>query len=275
MIELTYFSDELDTWNSLEQVQLGVEAGATAIEARSKLMGHDINDLTDAAAKVLKGYLADSNARVGIVGSGVGKCDLYDPDDVALNHRRFRRMCELAHIFDTKVIRVFGFWNPGYRAEHKLGWDKEKVLPRLVDAFGPIVEHAKKEGVVLAMEPEADTFAATCVDLRTIMDAVDSDAMNVAWDVINTTGGAKEHPLPGGYGNIRGKVVHVHVKPDSNGTIDTVADTDVTWRQIFAQLDADGFKGCASIEHWGSAEAMLSGIRQTRALLDDMGLLKK
>ena len=276
MIELCYFSDEMGTINSYEQLQIGHEAGATGIEARSKLMGHDINDLTDAAAEVLKLYMKDFGMRVSIVGSGVGKCDMNDPDEVALNHRRFERMCELAKIFDTKIIRVFAFWNPLWQAERKLEWNTAAVLPKLREVFGPVLAHARKQGVTLALEPEADTNAGTCKSVREIIDGLDAhDVLGVAWDVNNTTKAPKEHPLKEGYQHIKGLVRHMHVKPDSKGTLETAADTDATWRQIFETVTADGFSGAATVEHWGSPEGMVSGIRQTHALLSDMGLLKK
>ena len=276
MIELCYFSDEMGTENSYEQLRMGAEAGATGIEARSRLLGHDINDLTDAAAEVLKQYMKDFDMRVAIVGSGVGKCDMNDPDEVALNQRRFVRMCELAEIFDTKLIRVFACWNPLWQAERKLEWDTPSVLPRLQEMFGPIVEHARKVGVMMALEPEADTNAGTCKSVREIIDGLDAaDVMGVTWDVNNTTKAPKEHPLKEGYQYIKGLVRHLHVKPDSKGTLETAADTDATWRQIIQQLDDDGFDGAATVEHWGSPEGMVSGIRQTHALLKDMNLLKK
>ena len=225
MIELTYFSDEVGTWNTVEQLRLGREAGATGIEARSKLLGHDINDLTDEAAGVLKKYLEDKDMRLAIVGSGVGKCNLDDPDEVALNHTRFARMCELAHFFDTKVIRVFAGWNRLFRDEKKEIWDTDAELPRIKAFFEPILDLAAKENVVLGLEPEYDTNAATCEHMSRVFEALGNpQEFGVAWDVVNSTRKTGELPLPNGYDKIRGRVVHMHVKPDSKGTIETVAD---------------------------------------------------
>ena len=45
-----------------------------------------------------------------------------------------------------------------------------------------------------------------------------------------------------------------------------------TYEQILAILRDDGYDGWASIEHWGSPEAMLSGLRQLRPVLDRVNL---
>ncbi len=273
MIDVCYFSDELGTDDVRESLRMGVEAGATAIEIRSRLFGGDVNTMTDDDVATLQGYLAEFGARVGVIGSGTGKYDLYNPDEVALNSERFDRMIELARAFDTDIIRCFGFWNPYWKAEHRLQPDIPGIMPDLRAVFGPLIERAEKANVFIAFEPEGDTNTGNCKQCREIIDGLGgSDSLAVAWDV-NNAARTGEIPMPDGYGYVKGLVQHVHVKPDSNRSIATVADTSVSYRDVFTQLDADGYTGPASVEHWGSPEAMLDGIRQTRALLDDLGLL--
>jgi len=276
MIELAFFSDELGTNDLREAIRMGVEAGASGIEVRSKLFGdHCVNTVTNEEVRIIKGYLKEFNARVAVIGSGVGKCALDKPEEVALNIARFKRMTELAHMFGTNIIRGFGFWNPYWKTERRLQPDLPGIMPKLREAFGPIIEHAKKEGVVLAFEPEADTNTGNCAQVREIIDGLGgSKALGVAWDV-NNAAHTGELPLPDGYRHIKGLVRHLHVKPDRDRSIKTVANTSVSYRQVFERLIADGYDGPASIEHWGSPEAMLDGIRQACALLDEMGVLKR
>ncbi len=274
MIELSYFSDELGTEDVRESLRMGTEAGATAIEIRSRLFGGCVNTMSNDDVKTLRGYCDEYGARVAIIGSGVGKVSLDDPDEVELNIKRFHRMVELAHMFETDIVRVFAFWNTYWRSEKRLHPDLDSVVPAIRAAFEPIIEHAEREGVVVAFEPEADTLNSNCEYTRRIIDGIGgSDVLRVAWDV-NNAARTGENPIPEGYSQIRGLVRHVHVKPDSNQSIETVADTSVSYRDVFQTLTDDGYDGPASIEHWGTPELMLEGIRQTRALLDDMGIRK-
>ena len=275
MIELSYFNDELGTEDVREQIRLGTEAGATALEIRSRMFGHDVNTITDDEVVTLKRYLKEFGARVGVIGSGVGKASLDSPDEVELNIRRFRRMTELAHMFETDVIRVFAFWNTYWKSERRLYPDLDSVMPKLRVAFEPIIEHAERENVVLAFEPEPDTLNSNCEYTRRIVDGLGGgEVLRFAWDC-NNAAHTGELPIPDGYGHIRGLVRHVHVKPDKEKSIRTVANTSVSYREVFQTLIDDGFDGTASIEHWGTPELMLNGIRQTRALLDEMGVLKR
>jgi sugar phosphate isomerase/epimerase len=275
MIELSYFCDELGTEDVREAIRLGTEAGATAIEIRSRMFGHTVNEITNDEVETLKGYLKEFDARVAVIGSGVGKVSLDVPEEVRLNIQRFKRMTELAHMFETDIIRVFAFWNPYWKTEKQLHPDLDAVIPQLQRAFEPIIEHAEKENVVLAFEPEADTLNGNCAYTRKIIDGIGgSDVLTVAWDC-NNAARSGEIPIPEGYNYIRGLVRHVHVKPDKDNSIKTVANTAVSYRDIFQKLIDDGYKGPASVEHWGTPELMLEGIRQTRALLDEMGILKK
>jgi len=275
MIEVSYFSDELGTADIRESIRMGVEAGATGIEIRGALFGREVNTITDDEVRTLKGYLKEFGARVAVIGSGVGKCALEKRDEVELTIKRFRRMTELAHAFGTDIIRVFAFWNPYWRQSRVLRPDLAEIMPQIRAAFEPIIEHAEREKVFVAFEPEGDTNSGNCRQIRQIIDGLGgSPALAVAWDV-NNAAHTGEVPLPDGYGQIKGRIRHLHVKPDRERSIRTVANTAVSYRQVFERLLADGYDGPASIEHWGSPEGMLDGIRQTRDLLASMNALKR
>jgi sugar phosphate isomerase/epimerase len=274
MIELSYFCDEMGTDDVREALRLGTEAGAMGVEIRSRMFGHTVNDITDDEVKTLQGYLKEFGARVAIIGSGVGKVSIDDPDEVELNITRFNRMTELAHMFETDIIRVFAFWNTYWKSERKLHPDIDSMIPKLRAAFEPIIEKAEKENVVIAFEPEGDTLNSNCEYTRRIIDGIGpSKSLAVAWDC-NNAASTGEQPIPDGYKYIEGMVRHIHVKPDANQSIATVGNTSTTYRDIFQTLLDAGYDGPASIEHWGTPELMLEGIRQTRDLLDSMDALK-
>jgi sugar phosphate isomerase/epimerase len=265
MIEACIFADEVSK-DFGEAVRLSVEAGARCIELRGGIWGRSVQDCTDADVERIREVLAREGARVAVIGSPVGKCHLGNEEEYRAHLRWFDRMCELAHAFDTRVIRGFAFWNPTRddRVRPNLG----EYLPRIVEKLAPIVEQAERENVLYCFETEGSTMTGTCAEIAAVIDALGgSPNLGAAWDV-NNGWGCGELPYPDGYSAIRGRVRHVHVKPNAQKSIETVADTALSYAEVLRVLRADGYTGCASIEHWGSPELMLEGVRQLVPLLD-------
>jgi hypothetical protein len=46
-----------------------------------------------------------------------------------------------------------------------------------------------------------------------------------------------------------------------------VAGSELTYDAVFGALLADGYQGAASIEHWGSPQRMLQGVRELAVVL--------
>jgi sugar phosphate isomerase/epimerase len=267
MIELCVFSDEV-SHDVEEQADLCARAGATCIEARGHIFGHAIQDCTDGDLDNLQAILARYGMRVAVIGSPVGKCDLDDPSQLETHQRWFARMCQIAHRFDTRIIRGFAFWTPG-RAELPRP-DLAAVVERIGAALSPIARMARQEDVLLCLESEGATCSGTCAEIAAIIGhTAPGDNVMVAWDV-NNAAVLGEHPLREGYPLIRERIRHLHVKPDSHKSIQTAADTDVSYADVLRRLLADGYQGVATVEHWGSRWLMLEGVRQLRALLDEL-----
>ena len=93
--------------------------------------------------------------------------------------------------------------------------------------------------------------------------------VRVCWDVMNSYR-CGEMPYPDGYSQIKGLVAHFHVKPNKNKELNPIGDTNLTYQQLFKLALQDGFEGAATIEHWGSPELMLKGIRQLREAIDEI-----
>ena len=79
---------------------------------------------------------------VSSLGSPIGKVKLLDIDDGTHNQyvpfkkylaKDVNRACELAHAFETKLIRGFSFYHPR-------GTDAWEHLPQVVDQLGQIAE---------------------------------------------------------------------------------------------------------------------------------------
>jgi len=259
-MQVAYFADEVSRDDFEEAVRLGVEAGATGVELRGGIWGRRVQDV-----------LARFDAKVMCVGSPVGKC-AHDSDEEKSEHQRmFGRMVELAHAFETPVIRGFALWNPWRRERGKGRPDVQEYLDVIVPFLEPIVKSADTAGVTLSLENEGATLAGSCAEVRAVSEALGNPpAFTYCWDV-NNGAGCGERAFPEGYEQIRGKVTHLHVKPNEGKALDPIRGTQVAYRELLETLVADGYQGVASIEHWGSPELMLKGIRELRAVVDGMG----
>lgn len=269
-IEPCVFTDEVSP-DFEEAVQLSVEAGATAMEIRGRLPGGSITIVSDEDVRTMQVILAKFGAHVGSLGSPFGKCHMDDPAELARHHAFFDRMLELSRAFGTPIIRGFALWKPQKGPDQERP-QIEQYLERIVQFLTPAVRKAETAGVALCLENEGSTLVGTCREARRVLDALgNSPALAVAWDV-NNGWHCGEQPLAEGYPLIRGHVRHVHVKPNRDGHMDTVAGNSATYDEVFRTLLADGYSGAASIEHWGSPELMLRGVRE---LVETLGRLRQ
>lgn len=269
MIDVCFFADEVSK-DFDEAVRLGVEAGANTVEVRGGVWGKNVTTIDNDDVKRMQDVLVKYGAKIGSIGSPFGKCHHDNPEEYAQHLRHFDRMVELAHAFDTRVIRGFAFWNPN-RGQKGAGRPEiSAYLDIIVEKLSPVVPIAESADVVLSLENEGATLVGTCQEARTVIDALgNSPALTVCWDVLNGLG-CGETPYPDGYTHIKGLVTHIHVKPNREKTLNPVGATDLTYEALFRAVLADGFRGAASIEHWGNPELMLKGVRELRAAIDGM-----
>jgi len=281
-MELAYFADEVSKDNFDEAVRLGVEAGATGVELRGGIWGKSVQEIDDDEVKRVQDVLTRYGVKVYSIGSPVGKCDHDNQLDKDKHHQMFDRMVELAHAFDTTVIRGFSLWNPRIKNENvtrresnKLRPGLDQILETVATFLAPIAKTASAEGVTLSMENEGATIGGTCEEARRIANAVDElscapQGFTFCWDVVNGIHSG-EPDFVSGYEHLKGRVTHFHVKPNNDKEIFPILESESgSYDDLIKDLLADGYKGCASVEHWGSPELMLKGIRQLREVLDSL-----
>src|SRR5436305_1602321 len=95
---------------------------------------------------------------VSSIGSPIGKVKLVDEDDGTENRfvpfkkylaKDVALACQLAHAFETKLIRGFSFYPPR-------GADPWKHLPQAVEQLGQIVEACHRSDLTFGLEVEAN-----------------------------------------------------------------------------------------------------------------------
>ncbi len=255
MIQACVFSDELSS--DVERLaSLCAELRVPYVELRG-MWDTNINRIDMEGAGKIKSILDRYGIRVGVLGSGFGKCSLFDEDEWQEHLTILERQIRFCDLFGARKVRVFPFWVPE-GVDHRAGErpDLHKYLDRIVERLRVACARAEKEGITFTMETEGATFSGSCGELRTIIDAVGSTALTPCWDVLNSWE-AGDIGYPDDYeANLKGLVTHVHVKDATLDPGDRSKITgrthidcgDLPWADIFRTLLADGYDGLASVE---------------------------
>lgn len=124
---------------------------------------------------------------VSSIGSPIGKVKLLDVDDGTTNRyvpfdeylaKDVRRACELANIFDCKLIRGFSFYHPR-------GTDPNQHLGQAIDQIGAIARMCDSHGLTFGLEVEANLIGQTGKLLKSIYDGVKEPALVLIFDGAN------------------------------------------------------------------------------------------
>ena len=124
---------------------------------------------------------------VASIGSPIGKVKLVDVDDGTKNafvpfkkylEKDVKKACELAHAFETKLIRGFSFYPPK-------GADPRQYLPQAVDQLGQIAETCHRSDLTFGLEIEANLVGQTGQLLAEIHRQVNHPAMVLIFDAAN------------------------------------------------------------------------------------------
>lgn len=124
---------------------------------------------------------------VASIGSPIGKVKLVDVDDGTHNayvpfkkylEKDVKKACELAHAFETKLIRGFSFYHPrgASAADH---------LPQAVDQLGQIAECCHRSDLTFGLEIEANLVGQSGQLMAEIHRQVNHPAMVLIFDAAN------------------------------------------------------------------------------------------
>jgi sugar phosphate isomerase/epimerase len=126
---------------------------------------------------------------VASIGSPIGKVKLVDVDDGTQNafvpfkkylEKEVKKACELAHAFETKLIRGFSFYHPK-------GSDPRAHLPQVVDQLGQIAETCLRSDLTYGVELEANLVGQSGELLAEIHRQVNNPALLLIFDAGNLT----------------------------------------------------------------------------------------
>ncbi|HEY2841569.1 MAG TPA: TIM barrel protein [Pirellulales bacterium] len=124
---------------------------------------------------------------VASLGSPIGKVKLKDVEDGTKNEyvpfkkyleRDVKKACELAHAFETKLIRGFSFYHPK-------GTDPKEHIAQTVDQLGQIAEACHRSDLTFGVEIEGNLVGQTGHLLAEIHRKVNHPAMVLIFDAAN------------------------------------------------------------------------------------------
>ncbi len=126
---------------------------------------------------------------VASIGSPIGKVKLLDIEDGTQNsyvpfkkylEKEVKKACEMAHAFETKLIRGFSFYHPK-------GTDPREHIAQAVDQLGQVAEACLRSDLTYGVELEANLVGQNGDILAEIHRQVNNPALVLVFDAGNLT----------------------------------------------------------------------------------------
>ena len=178
---------------------------------------------------------------VSSLGSPIGKVKLLNVDDKSKNkfvpfkkylEKDVRRACELAHAFETKLIRGFSFYHPR-------GTDPASHVPQVVDQLGQIAEMCHRSDLIFGLEIEANLVGQSGELLADINRQVNHPALMLIFDAGNITSmGCESNEVFEQYSAMKDGIGWLHIKDYKHpGAVQRVDHVDEAALKHFVPAD--------------------------------------
>jgi len=147
----------------------------------------NVMNLTRSEIQKVRHLQDEYGLNVSSIGSPIGKVKLQNVDDGTNNAyvpfkrylaRDVKKACELAHAFETKLIRGFSFYHPK-------GTDPKDHFPQAVDQLGQIAETCHRSDLTYGMEVEPNLVGENGYLLAELYRQVNHPAMVLIFDAAN------------------------------------------------------------------------------------------
>ena len=256
------------------------DEGVSTVELRA-VDGANIVSHDDDSVEKIKAMIDGRGFRVGSIASPFLKCHISgggDPQGAthfaapasrAEQWGILERSFEVARLFGAPLVRTFSFWRVP---------DPETVRDEVAEVIAEAAKRTGEAGLTLGIENEHACNLATGAETRWVLDRVSSPALGVIWDPGNEAVMDSE-PFPGGYEQVRDRMVHVHLKDaDQNGNWTKMGTGIIDYPGQFRALDEDGYAGLLSLEtHYeapngGAEKATRESLAAIRKLCEGAGI---
>ncbi|MCH2125056.1 MAG: sugar phosphate isomerase/epimerase [Pirellulaceae bacterium] len=175
----------------------------------------NVMQLTKSEITKVRHLEAEYGLNVSSLGSPIGKVKLLDVDDGT--HNKFipfkkylakdvQKACQLAHAFETKLIRGFSFYHPR-------GTDPREHMSLVVDQLGKIAETCHRSDLTFGLEIEANLVGQSGDLLAEIHRQVNHPALVTIFDAGNiVTQGCSADEVLRQYRAMRPGMGWMHIK---------------------------------------------------------------
>jgi len=238
MIKFSAFADEVST-DFREQLRFLQSQQVPYIELRFVNKKNSL-DLTKEELAEAKMLLDDHGIKVSAIASPIGKVKIDEP--FGPHFDRYKHAVDLAHYFNTSLIRVFSYYAPSS------GEAVENFRTEVMERMAQKAAYLNGSNIIMVHENESHIYGHSAENCADIMKTVNSPNLKLAYDPANFVWGDnitdnvdRCWPLMQPY------VVHVHIKDWKLGSKDIGAMPGEGDGQIDALLKAladmhyDGF----------------------------------
>ena len=237
--KITGFADEIDGQLDV-QISSLKKLNIKYVEMRgvdgNNLIYHD-----NAKVNEIKRKLDDAGIYLSALGTPLGKIGITDSFDK--HFEEFKRAVEIAHMMNTKNIRMFSFYIPGDSAESRAQY-RDEVLDRI----GRFVDYARKNGVILLHENEKGIYGEKAPECRDLMNEFGCECFKAIFDFANFVQ-ADQDTLEA-YRLMKDYIAYIHIKDAlrGSGKVVPVGYGDGNVKEILDDLFTNGFDGFLSLE---------------------------
>ena len=205
------------------------------------MRGVDGNNLifhSDKKVKEIRAILDDADILLSALGSPLGKIGIEDSFDK--HFEDFKRAVEIAHMMDTKNIRMFSFY---------ISDDQRQTLKgEVFDRLGRFVDYASANDIILLHENEKGIYGEKAPECLELMKEFAGDHFKAIFDFANFVQCGQD--TLEAYEMLKDYIAYIHVKDarKENGTVVPSGYGDGNVEIILKKLFEKGFDGFLSLE---------------------------
>ncbi len=183
--------------------------------------------------------IKENGIKVSAIGSPIGKvevnCDFQKYLDT------FKHILNLAHIFETKYIRIFSFYVPE--------GEEDKYTELVIERIAKFTEIATQENLILLHENEKEIYGSNAERCLKILSTINSPNLRATFDPANFVQ-CKVEVYPHAFNLLRDYIEYVHIKDARyrDGVVTVAGEGDGRVKDVIDELKRMGFKGFLSIE---------------------------
>ncbi len=201
--------------------------------------GRGIDTYSEAEAKEIRKVLDGSGIKVSSLASPIGKTDV--TGDFSGHFDHFKHVAELAHILDTRYIRIFSFFIPkGHRADDY----RASVFERM----DRLVSYAEAERLTLLHENEKGIYGDSPERCRILMEEFYGDSFRAVFDFANFVQCGQDTKRA--WEMMKPYIEYVHVKDARalDKVVVPAGEGDGRIAEILGEIIGSGYEGFLSLE---------------------------